>query len=400
MTDFEDYDNDSEQWICPICQDPLCPGCESSVQVRLLKFALTPVLIVIFALVLRWLFFGGEDIALIVSSDTSSPLTTTMSTTANSSNITTTAETTPISSPTVTGILTDETIRSVVQVVQIDALGPCSYGSGTVVGDGLTVLTNYHVIEADRECPQARIEVWTVDALDERPKSTHRATVLRIDEAADLAILTITPIYGGSTQLRPIPIKTSVSVGEEIFVIGFPGIGGSSITVSKGVVGGFTKEFGISWIKTDASISGGNSGGAALNSRGELVGVPTRASVSENGEIVDCRPTVDSNRDGSIDEYDACQPIGGFLNLLSPAGRADDLVKQINSGTSKVPSTDDSIGDETSEDPNSNEDTYTDPRFGTCKEAIKNGYGPYYDGVDEEYDWYRDADSDGIVCER
>ena len=400
MTDFEDYDNDSEQWICPICLDPLCPGCESSVQVRLLKFALIPVLIVVFALILRGLFFGGEEASPTIPADTASSITTTTSTADSSFITTTTVEVAAISNPIVDGALTEETIRSVVQVVQIDSLGPCSYGSGTVVGDGLTVLTNYHVIEADRDCPQARIEVWTVDALDERPKSTHRATVLRIDEAADLAILTLVPISGGSTQLKPIPIKTSVSVGEEIFVIGFPGIGGSSITVSKGVVGGFTKEFGISWIKTDASISGGNSGGAALNTRGELVGVPTRASVSENGEIVDCRPTVDSNRDGSIDEYDACQPIGGFLNLLSPAGRADDLVKKLNSSTSKVPSTDDSIGDENSEDSNSDGDTYTDPRFGTCKEAIKNGYGPYYDGVDEEYDWYRDADSDGTVCER
>ena len=400
MTDFEDYDNDSEQWICPICQDPLCPGCESSVQVRLLKFALIPVLIVVFALILRGLFFGGEEANPTIPADTASSITTTTSTADSSFITTTTVEVAAISNPIVDGALTEETIRSVVQVVQIDSLGPCSYGSGTVVGDGLTVLTNYHVIEADRDCPQARIEVWTVDALDERPKSTHRATVLRIDEAADLAILTLVPISGGSTQLKPIPIKTSVSVGEEIFVIGFPGIGGSSITVSKGVVGGFTKEFGISWIKTDASISGGNSGGAALNTRGELVGVPTRASVSENGEIVDCRPTVDSNRDGSIDEYDACQPIGGFLNLLSPAGRADDLVKKLNSSTSKVPSTDDSIGDENSEDSNSDGDTYTDPRFGTCKEAIKNGYGPYYAGVDEEYDWYRDADSDGTVCER
>lgn len=41
----------------------------------------------------------------------------------------------------------------------------------------------------------------------------------------------------------------------------------------------------------------------------------------------------------------------------------------------------------------------TDPRFGTCKEAKANGYGPYYRGKDPEYDWYRDADSDGIVCE-
>jgi hypothetical protein len=42
----------------------------------------------------------------------------------------------------------------------------------------------------------------------------------------------------------------------------------------------------------------------------------------------------------------------------------------------------------------------TDPQFGTCKEAIANGYGPYYRGRDPEYYWYRDADSDGIVCER
>lgn len=41
----------------------------------------------------------------------------------------------------------------------------------------------------------------------------------------------------------------------------------------------------------------------------------------------------------------------------------------------------------------------TDPRFGTCGEAIDNGYGPYYRGTDPEYDWYRDADSDGVVCE-
>jgi len=40
-----------------------------------------------------------------------------------------------------------------------------------------------------------------------------------------------------------------------------------------------------------------------------------------------------------------------------------------------------------------------DPRFGTCKEAKSHGFGPYRSGVDPEYNWYRDADSDGIVCE-
>jgi hypothetical protein len=42
----------------------------------------------------------------------------------------------------------------------------------------------------------------------------------------------------------------------------------------------------------------------------------------------------------------------------------------------------------------------TDPRFATCKAAIAAGYGPYRRGVDPEYSWYRDADSDGVVCER
>jgi hypothetical protein len=41
----------------------------------------------------------------------------------------------------------------------------------------------------------------------------------------------------------------------------------------------------------------------------------------------------------------------------------------------------------------------TDPRFGTCKEAKAAGYGPYRSGVDPEYDWYRDRDKDGVVCE-
>lgn len=40
-----------------------------------------------------------------------------------------------------------------------------------------------------------------------------------------------------------------------------------------------------------------------------------------------------------------------------------------------------------------------DPRFGTCREAIAAGGGPYVRGIDVEYDWYRDADGDGVVCE-
>jgi hypothetical protein len=41
----------------------------------------------------------------------------------------------------------------------------------------------------------------------------------------------------------------------------------------------------------------------------------------------------------------------------------------------------------------------TDPRYSTCAKANDAGYGPYVRGKDLEYAWYRDRDSDGVVCE-
>lgn len=44
-------------------------------------------------------------------------------------------------------------------------------------------------------------------------------------------------------------------------------------------------------------------------------------------------------------------------------------------------------------------DGVLDPNYGTCSVVQANGAGPYYQGVDPEYDWYRDRDKDGVVCE-
>ncbi|MEY2612454.1 MAG: hypothetical protein RL069_1266 [Planctomycetota bacterium] len=327
MSEFEDYEGDMPDGACEVCGDPMCPGCGPSIQTRLLKVALVPLGIIVIAFGIRSILFGEDgDTAPQETSSPTAPLETTPV-----ENDSTIAQR-PISAPRPISIsegsLTEDAIRSVVQVVISDSYGPCAYGSGTVVIDSLTVLTNYHVVDENSNCLGARVEIWTVSALDERPQATYSAEVVKTDDVADLAVLRLTPLGASGPSLRPIPIKTATSVGEEIFVIGFPGIGGSSITVSKGVVSGYTKESGVSWIKTDASISGGNSGGAALNNKGELIGVPTRASVSEDGEVVDCRVVADTNRDGVIDDYDNCSPIGGFLNLLSPAGRADLLLNQ------------------------------------------------------------------------
>ena len=45
-------------------------------------------------------------------------------------------------------------------------------------------------------------------------------------------------------------------------------------------------------------------------------------------------------------------------------------------------------------------DEGADPDYGTCAEARRAGAGPYYRGPDPEYEWYRDTDDDGVVCER
>ena len=139
-----------------------------------------------------------------------------------------------------------------------------------------------------------------------------------------------------------------------------------------------------------------------MNGKGELVGVPTMASAGEDGEIVDCRPVTDTNKDGTIDRYDDCVPIGGFLNLLSPASRAESLLQKAStsstgSGVSTPIETEDNSATESDDYEEGDSD---DPRFSTCKEALRNGYGPYYEDSDPEYNWYIDADSDGVVCER
>ena len=407
MSDFEDYGSDTPEDGCEICGDPLCPGCGPSVQTRLLKLALLPIGIVVLALIFRAMFLGGDgskddQVAVPISDAAVEDDGDLPGQVATSTTSTTTTSVAATALPISAGSLTEDTIRSVVQVVQVDARGPCGWGSGTVVGNELTVLTNFHVIEQTSDCPSPRLEIWTVSALDERPTPTHSAAVVVADEQADLAILRLIPISGSKISLSPVPIRTTASVGEEIFIIGFPNIGGSSITISKGIVSGFTKDSGVSWIKTDASVSGGNSGGAAVNGKGELIGVPTMASAGEDGEIVDCRPVTDTNRDGTIDRYDDCVPIGGFLNLLSPASRAEALLTQAQISSAGADSSTESEDAESSaaESDGYDDEDSNDPRFQTCKEALRNGYGPYYDGIDPEYDWYIDGDSDGVVCER
>ncbi len=89
----------------------------------------------------------------------------------------------------------------------------------------------------------------------------------------------------GNTSFLGYPL-TRAMLGEELNCLGYPGIGGSrsiyGLTLTRGIVAGFIERKGEThYIKTDALISAGNSGGGAFNSKYELLGVPVEAMHAE-----------------------------------------------------------------------------------------------------------------------
>jgi hypothetical protein len=243
-----------------------------------------------------------------------------------------------------------DVMSDVVQVSLVKIEGEEVYylpwGSGTIVtADGL-VLTNCHVADPVRFGfpPDAVPEydylgIGLTVRSDQPPRLAYLGEVVQADPYLDLAVIRIThsidgnPIRPDSLNLPYVELgdSTLLEVGDELNIFGYPGIGGDTITFTGGVVSGFTLDAAIegrAWIKTDATIAGGNSGGTAVDADGLLVGVPTRAGAGGGTETVDCRAVVDTNGDGRIDDRDACVPIGGFINAIRPVRLAEPLIER------------------------------------------------------------------------
>ena len=212
-------------------------------------------------------------------------------------------------------------------------------GSGTLISPDGFILTNRHVI--DMEAHQAQLRAWEAQAdgtaltytLDPSlvlvlgtdgpslPEPRYVAEIVAEDAALDLAVLRVTGDAGGlpmdaqSLDLPFVPLGDSGAVqqGDAVDLWGYPMIGGGTLTYTAGVVSGFNFDEGITepaWIITDATVSGGSSGGAALDREGRLIGIPTQ------GSALDCRPG-DTNGDGEIDAQDiGCLPTGGSIGQL------------------------------------------------------------------------------------
>ena len=247
--------------------------------------------------------------------------------------------------PTAAGTVTaSDLAKSVVQILALDANDdPVWSGSGTIISSEGLILTNGHVVD-DRSGEYASLGIAVTERTDEPPELTYVAQIEAVDYALDLAVIRIDRDLDGNAvniSLPAVPVGDSdnVEIGDHVRILGFPGIGGETITFTEGSVSGFTAERDIdrrAWIKTDATISGGNSGGLALNDRGEIIGVPTIAGSGTEEAPVDCRYVIDTNRDGVVDSSDTCVPVGGFINGLRPVALAAPLISAAESGTEYV----------------------------------------------------------------
>lgn len=223
---------------------------------------------------------------------------------------------------------------------------PFGIGSGTLLSaDGL-ILTNAHVAKPSAggfgEDPDVLI-IALNEKEDSPPVPTYIAEVRAVDGFLDLAVIQITSNLDGSNisgslNLPYVDLGNSdeVFLGDTINIFGFPGIGGETITFTKGSVAGFSSEEPVgdrAWIKTDATIAGGNSGGLGANDFGQIIGVPTRGGAGGSNDIADCRVVQDTNGDGQMDQNDTCIPIGGFINALRPINLAVPLIRAAQTGT-------------------------------------------------------------------
>lgn len=245
------------------------------------------------------------------------------------------------------GLSQAERNRLISATVQIYALfekngelTPVWTGSGTILSPYGMILTNAHVASPSTQTGEAdpdALGIAIIESEDKPAVPAYLAEVRAADGYLDLAVIQIVSTVDGtsvdpnSLNLPYVEIGDSqqVHVGDPINIFGFPGIGGDTITYTKGSVSGFTSEDQIgdrAWIKTDATIAGGNSGGLGADDSARIVGIPTIASSGAGGNVTDCRQIQDTNGDGSVDQNDSCIPIGGFINALRPIELAKQLI--------------------------------------------------------------------------
>jgi S1-C subfamily serine protease len=219
------------------------------------------------------------------------------------------------STPTGDSASADYISRSVVLVTVTTPSGEvCWTGSGVAVLDGTSILTNDHVVTPepgdDPDCSTINVGI-TDDPSAEPNRYVQGMTIVSSDPELDLALLKMPA--GGEVRLRPLSILNDrLKIDTKIRIIGYPGVGGDTITLNEGVVSGVDKRSGTEFYKVSAQISPGNSGGPMVDSAGNLVGIATAYMPA----------------DVTCEDRDKCYAEGANLGLVRPIGLASSVLSR------------------------------------------------------------------------
>ncbi len=156
-------------------------------------------------------------------------------------------------------------------------------GSGIIISEDGYIVTNNHVISSESNSSYYAIEEATGITVNLYGDSEdYQATVIGTDPYTDLAVIKIEKDNLSPAELGD---STQVKVGEFAMAIGNPI--GMDYTVTCGIISAVDREVvsdGTTYttIQTDAAINAGNSGGALVNSAGQVIGINTM-KLSGNG---------------------------------------------------------------------------------------------------------------------
>ena len=248
--------------------------------------------------------------------------------------------------------------QSVVQIIAADEgrggrLIPKWSGSGVLISaDGL-ILTNCQVamprlIWDDPIFDYDLLIVALASGPDQSPEAAFLAEVAQYDASLDLAVLQISQTLDGS-PVDPKKLKLpalglgdsdALATGDELEIFGYAGPAGEPVSSVSSTITGFSTGRGIkgrAWIRTDAKVEGGFSGGPAVSQDGKVMGVIATGAATNADEVLQCRYDEDTNGDGVIDENDTCSATGGPVGTLRPINLALPLIKAATSALRPEP---------------------------------------------------------------
>ena len=205
-------------------------------------------------------------------------------------------------------------------------------GSGIIISDDGSIVTNNHVVDSSSESTYYDIsEATSVKVSLYGDDTQYDAKIIGKDSQTDLAVLKIDKTGLTAAEFAD---SDSVKVGEFAMAVGNPLDLGTSITC--GVVSAINRKVQDSdgtttytCIQTDAAINSGNSGGALVNSQGQVIGINTLKVASTGVEGIGFAIPINSTTD-IIDQLKTNQKVKRPYIGISGRDLDDDTAKRYN----------------------------------------------------------------------